>query len=611
MPANFGRNSIKWQQQAQDRVDRRDMAKYFALHSRLCHFWRIPWNVFAATSCGYMKGLDIFTAGAGYDITADLAAWMKNMDLDFNDEERLSNVEPLDMIVRCSLDLGVPAVVSLELQEEAFYQGKRVIKLDLSEKEKKWLNDRLQRSEHVNANDYARLLALYGVQPRRYTELAANLSGYEKELRNIINRNPEKDPRFVAINSIPVKFRKPYNAEDQWVKAFSKYTSNTYMAVDPLLCKDSAVNVLVDVIHSESLGEKGLRYLIAWSVYTQLVQYTVPDLLLDKKTAEEACYAHVDKAMHLALVSPYLLKVVPSMLQAAKAMVSSIHNSFHDILESSWVRGHDRSIVLQKLKNMKTYVGSPGRRLEPKFVEAYYGLFPDVPRDRLFPTWIKALGISSHYLWSDQTTWLYDETEVNAQYVTPLNTLIVPTAIISRPLYNHRVPEALNYGALGTIVGHEMMHAYDVRGIEYDEEAAKWFWRSAAFMREYTKRTLCLRRSHRAAERQKARSYVDHAMDSENMADFVGVRTAYKAFSALPERKRTQTLVGTNITSERLFFIAHCVKWCAERNAPEPYYSPFRFRCMVPLMNMPEFSNAFGCAAGENMNPPEKCDFWQ
>ncbi|KAL3213711.1 hypothetical protein MRX96_035293 [Rhipicephalus microplus] len=354
-------------------------------------FYKDPCKDFYSYVCGTHKGPSQLTQ------TADLAAWMKNMDLDFNDEERLSNVEPLDMIVRCSLDLGVPAVVSLELQEQAFYQGKRVIKLDLSEKEKKWLNDRLQRPEHVNANDYARLLALYGVQPRRYTELAANLSGYEKELRNIINRNPEKDPRFVAINSIPMKFRKPYNAE----------------------------------------------------------------------------------------------------------------------------------------------------------------------------------------------------------------------AIISRPLYNHRVPEALNYGALGTIVGHEMMHAYDVRGIEYDEEAAKWFWRSAAFMREYTKRTLCLRRSHRAAERQKARSYVDHAMDSENMADFVGVRTAYKAFSALPERKRTQTLVGTNITSERLFFIAHCVKWCAERNAPEPYYSPFRSRCMVPLMNMPEFSDAFGCAAGENMNPPEKCDFWQ
>ncbi|KAH8038298.1 hypothetical protein HPB51_000603 [Rhipicephalus microplus] len=170
-------------------------------------FYKDPCKDFYSYVCGTHKGPSQLTQ------TADLAAWMKNMDLDFNDEERLSNVEPLDMIVRCSLDLGVPAVVSLELQEQAFYQGKRVIKLDLSEKEKKWLNDRLQRPEHVNANDYARLLALYGVQPRRYTELAANLSGYEKELRNIINRNPEKDPRFVAINSIPVKFRKPYNAE--------------------------------------------------------------------------------------------------------------------------------------------------------------------------------------------------------------------------------------------------------------------------------------------------------------------------------------------------------------------------------------------------------------
>ncbi|KAL1487219.1 hypothetical protein MTO96_008164 [Rhipicephalus appendiculatus] len=541
----------------------------------------------------------------------DLVAWMTSMDLDLNDEERLSKVASLDMIVRCSLDLGVPAILSFELQKEAFFEEKRVIKLDFSQKEKEWLSERLQRPDSVNTNDYAELLTWYGVQPSRDTELATNLVAYEKELESILKNHPETEPRFVSIDSIPVKFTTPYNAEDQWVTAFSKYTNNIYQRVDPLLCQEAALNVLVDVLNSESLGEKGLRYLIAWSIYTQLVQYTVPALLLDKKTAAEACYEHTDKAMHLALTSPYLQKVTPAILKAVKAMVFDIRSTFRAILDSSFATGNDRSILLKKLDNMKTYVGSPGRRLEPYFVEDLYSHYPDVPPDRLFPTWIKALGLSSHYLWSDQITRLYDETEVDAHYETNLNTLIVPTAIISRPLYNYRIPEALNYGALGGIVGHEMMHAYDAEGIDYNENAQKWHWRSAAFSREYTKRTLCLRRSYRAAARQKARQGFDDVIDSENLVDFVGVRIAYKAFAALPERKRTQTLVGTNISSEGLFFVGHCVKWCAEENTLEPIYAPFRSRCMVPLMNMKEFSDAFGCAAGDDMNPTEKCDFWQ
>ncbi|KAH7957571.1 hypothetical protein HPB52_020283 [Rhipicephalus sanguineus] len=373
--------------------------------------------------------------------------------------------------------------------------------LDFSREEKEWLGNRLRYPESVNTNDYAELLKLYGVQPSRDTELAANLVAYEKELEYIIEKHPEKEPKFVSIDSIAGKFTKPYNARDQWVKAFSKYTNNTYTAVDPVLSQEAAVDVLVAMIKSVTLGEEGLRYLIAWSVYTQLVKYTAPHLLLDTKTAADACYAHADKAMHLALTSPFLQKVVPSVLQAVKTMVSGIRNGFREILESSWVTGNDRSVVLRKLENMKTYVGSPGRRLDPNFVEGLYQSYPDVPPDRLFPSWIEALSLSSHYLWSDQKTWLYDETEIKAQYEIQLNTLVVPTAAISRPLYTQRVPEALNYGALGAIVGHEMMHAYDVTGIDYDENAKHWNWRSAAFTREYTKRALCLRRSHRSAAR--------------------------------------------------------------------------------------------------------------
>ncbi|KAL1477055.1 hypothetical protein MTO96_036064, partial [Rhipicephalus appendiculatus] len=144
--------------------------------------------------------------------TSDLATWMVSLDLDFNDERRLSIIEPFDMIVRCSLDLGVPAILSLELHEQEFFIEKRVMMLDFSQKRKK--NGSGSGSDALavltRRNTYAKLLGWYGVQPRRDTEVAAMLVGYERELENIIRRYPEKEPRFVSIDYIPLKFTRPY-----------------------------------------------------------------------------------------------------------------------------------------------------------------------------------------------------------------------------------------------------------------------------------------------------------------------------------------------------------------------------------------------------------------
>ncbi|KAH8040461.1 hypothetical protein HPB51_010698 [Rhipicephalus microplus] len=115
---------------------------------------------------------------------------------------------------------------------------------------------------------------------------------------------------------------------------------------------------------------------------------------------------------------------------------------------------------------------------------------------------------------------------------------------------------------------------------------------------------------HNAQERQKARQELSNFYDSENLADLVGVKIAYDGFSSLPRSQRTRILSGTNITAERLYFISHCVKWCREVQFGSGRYAPDRSRCIVPLMNMPEFSKAFECSAGDLMNPAERCGFW-
>lgn len=103
---------------------------------------------------------------------------------------------------------------------------------------------------------------------------------------------------------------------------------------------------------------------------------------------------------------------------------------------------------------------------------------------------------------------------------------------------------------------------------------------------------------------------LNNTLDSENLADFVGTKLAYAAYDSLPEEDKSVKLAGFIASSDQLFFMNYCVGWCARYASLPKRYSPYRSRCIVPLMNMPEFARAFGCDAGTPMNPDNRCTFW-
>ncbi|KAL1484296.1 hypothetical protein MTO96_032656 [Rhipicephalus appendiculatus] len=125
-----------------------------------------------------------------------------------------------------------------------------------------------------------------------------------------------------------------------------------------------------------------------------------------------------------------------------------------------------------------------------------------------------------------------------------------------RPFLYLYGPLGLNYGGLGMIIGHELMHALDVRHAKLH----KW-WHEIE--KGYTDRALCLRRSHRSVLSRSVLQALNDTVDSENLADLVGTMIAYAAFSSLPEKYKSVKLVNFNMTSEQLFFVNHCAKWCA------------------------------------------------
>ncbi|KAH7957242.1 hypothetical protein HPB52_016509 [Rhipicephalus sanguineus] len=366
---------------------------------------------------------------------------------------------------------------------------------------------------------------------------------------------------------------------------------------------DLGVEAVIAIVFSKKYFKNNKRGM-------KLVEFTEPYMFLRDRSASDACYSHVRKVMNLAVLSPYFhSEIPPYIVPQAQRMVSEVRNAFLKALESSsWLGLKIREAAIRKLKNMTSYVGSPGRRSDPEFVESVYKPYPDAPLDILFPTWIKALSLSSHYIWTDQETRLYDEARRSPYYTDNYNDFTIPATSLIRPFMYYGIT-SLNYGGLGKLIGHEIMHGFDVNAIESlkdnDPEGMK------NVRKEYTKRALCLRESHKSVLFINGQEEIlNETLDSENLADFVGTKIGYDAFVSLVPENRDETLAGLDMSAEQLFFFNSCAIMCAQHGIPGQRYAPYRSRCMVPLINMPEFSRAFGCAAGTPMNPRKKCTFW-
>ncbi|KAL1469917.1 hypothetical protein MTO96_040776, partial [Rhipicephalus appendiculatus] len=260
---------------------------------------------------------------------------MLSLNLDILNQTRLATVDPFEMMVRGSLDLGVDVIISVFLLRYEFLDGKRAMKMSVSEEELKSLKWRLKLPESSNLRHYRTYLLLFGARPKQDEELASKLLGYERAL--------------------------------QWAAAISKYTNGTYTRFDKINHDIGASTVVKKLFYDRNLGKAGLRYVVAWSIFRQLVNFTDPYMLRGRKTAENACYDHIKSVMNLA-VSLRLARYT-----RRSAWSPRIRNAFEKELEaSSYLTPNIRAHLIDKLLNITVFVGSPGRRLDPDFVEDIY-----------------------------------------------------------------------------------------------------------------------------------------------------------------------------------------------------------------------------------------------
>jgi len=207
----------------------------------------------------------------------------------------------------------------------------------------------------------------------------------------------------------------------------------------------------------------------------------------------------------------------------------------------------------------------------------------------------------------------------NAWYGAGINGFTVPAARLSPPLHGLDYPKYWNYGNTGWAAGHEVTHAFDTSGKEYDADGNKRNWWTSKSEGEFNKRTTCLKDlySNYSVKANGEDVKIDGEKTlGENIADYGGMKATYRAYQqAVKNDKPDKRLPGFDYTPNQLFWIAGAYAYCLEFSDPKYYnelvkndaHSPTPVRVKGVFSGMPEFAVDWNCTIGSAMNPTKKC----
>jgi putative endopeptidase len=219
----------------------------------------------------------------------------------------------------------------------------------------------------------------------------------------------------------------------------------------------------------------------------------------------------------------------------------------------------------------------------------------------------------------DRNEWGMTPPEVNAYYSPARNEIVFPAGILQPPFFDKKMDDAVNFGGIGLVIGHELTHGFDDQGRKYDPSGNLNDWWTAKDGEEFEKRVSCIADEYSNFVVVDDLKLKGRLTLGENTADNGGARIALRALQHLIADDQTGK-EGEKIdgyTPEQRFFLGFGRVWC-EKRSPEYArmqvttnpHSPGKFRVNGVVQNMPEFQKAWGCKAGQPMVAENACHVW-
>jgi len=208
----------------------------------------------------------------------------------------------------------------------------------------------------------------------------------------------------------------------------------------------------------------------------------------------------------------------------------------------------------------------------------------------------------------DKTEWGMNPQTINAYYNPTMNEIVFPAAILQPPFFSPAADDAINYGGIGGVIGHEFSHGFDDQGSKFDGDGNLKNWWSNEDLANFAARTSKLVNQFDAYKVVEGNHVNGQLTLGENIADIAGITLAYYALEKAMNSKKDQLIDG--YTYQQRFFLGWAQVWHGNskdeaiiNQVKTDPHSPTRYRTIGPLTNMLEFREAFGCKEGVMIAP--------
>jgi len=317
--------------------------------------------------------------------------------------------------------------------------------------------------------------------------------------------------------------------------------------------------------------------------------------------------ASTDEGLGDALGKLYVADYFPPEAKArALEMINNLKAALADRIKTlDWMDEPTKQEALKKLAAMNVKIGYPDKWRDYSLLKIDRGPYVlNTMRAANFEVNRELKKIGKPV---DRTEWGMTPPTVNAYYNANMNEIVFPAGILQPPFFEPKADDAVNYGGMGAVIGHEMTHGFDDQGRQFDASGNLRDWWSPESAAKFKDRSQAVVQQYSEYEPIPGVHINGEMTQGENIADIGGVKLAYAALQKALEKNpqaREQKIDG--LMPEQRFFLGWAQVWRANQREQDlrlrlntDPHSPTRYRCNGPISNMPEFAKAF--------NLPEDC----
>jgi putative endopeptidase len=322
--------------------------------------------------------------------------------------------------------------------------------------------------------------------------------------------------------------------------------------------------------------------------------------------------AATDQALGEALGKLYVADYFsPEAKARALEMVNNLKDALADRVKTlEWMDEPTKQEALKKLAAMNVKIGYPDKWRDYSLLKidrASYVLNAMRAANFEVNRELKKIGKPV-----DRTEWGITSPTVNAYYDPNMNEIVFPAGILQPPFFDPKADDAVNYGGMGSVIGHEMTHGFDDQGRQYDAAGNLRDWWSPESAAKFKERSQAVVQQYSEYEPVPGVHINGELTQGENIADIGGAKIAYAALQKALAGKPQEKIDG--LTPEQRFFLGWAQIWRANQREDDlrlrlntDPHSPTHYRCNGPLANMPEFAKAFNLPDDCPMvRPPDK-----